>query len=158
MKSLKHVRCNPTLLRAGIAERLRIFEMPSLWLSVCRCICDPWSSSPSSSSPSSPSSSSSSSPSSSSSSSSSPSSSLSSWDHDHDDDDDDDDDDDCKCGATSGLDRTCLKGPKMWNDKTAQGSEVNFAHMGQGEPYQHIHGSNICYQFICKLMEFKQNQ
>ena len=27
---------------------------------------------------------------------------------DGDDDDDDDDDDDCKCGATSGLGRTCL--------------------------------------------------
>ena len=29
-------------------------------------------------------------------------------DDDGDDDDDDDDDDDCKCGATSGLDGTCL--------------------------------------------------
>ena len=38
-------------------------------------------------------------------------------DHDYDDgddddhDDDDDDHDDCKCGATSGLGRTCLKPP-----------------------------------------------
>ena len=29
-------------------------------------------------------------------------------DYDDGDDDDDDDDDDCKCGATSGLGRTCL--------------------------------------------------